>query len=232
MTANTNISRITAKASHSPASRAIAKLEEKQRGFSLILICVGLVLLVPFVHGLVLNVYWDHEYVETYRGYDVYFFPTPYVYGIDTGEADASQWNFAASVEACEGLIDNWIDDPVFIEHYGGYDLYREPGGAQRYYAVNPFTGEKATAYWMDLDPMKVWKDENLKNPEPTPDPEPVPDPTPDPTPEPEPPPDPQPDVEPDPEPDWWKLLQLNPLPGLGIAGLGVVLYYTSRKRS
>ena len=112
--------------------------------------------------------YWDHEYVETYRGYDIYFFPEPNVYGVDTlgtnppGEDGSwrffSESNTRTGLENARAAIDNWVDNPVYVESYNGYDIYREPAGVQRYYGVSKDTGER-TSYWTDLSGLKRYID-------------------------------------------------------------------------
>jgi len=99
--------------------------------------------------------YWDKEYVETYRGYDIYYFVNIGVYGFQTGEED---WRYFGSVDAARKAIDDMLDTPIFIETYRGYDIYQSPGTG-RYYAVDPETGEQVSAYWTELEGLKAWLD-------------------------------------------------------------------------
>lgn len=99
--------------------------------------------------------YWDHEFVETYRGYDIYYFVEINVYGIDTG-GDPMDWKFYGSLESARAAIDNWLEDPVYVESYRGWDIYREPSGAQRYYAVREGV---ETSRWPTLEELKAYID-------------------------------------------------------------------------
>ena len=99
--------------------------------------------------------YWDKEYVETYRGYDIYFFFNIGVYGFQTG---GGEWRYFDSVESAENAIDDMLDQPIFIETYRGYEIYQSPG-TRRYYAVDPETGEQVSTYWTELEGLKSWLD-------------------------------------------------------------------------
>lgn len=130
--------------------------------------------------------YWNHYYVETYRGYRIDWFPEPYVYGVYIGPLDPetipyeppdpnfddNDWRFYATLKAAEGGIDSWVEEPIFIQHYPnvtwethvdpGWDVYQEGGGAARYYALDKATGEQVGTYWPsdNLQGLLDWLDE------------------------------------------------------------------------
>ena len=86
-----------------------------------LLVIIGLALF--FIGGGVLGLvsvdYWDHTFVKTYRGYDIYYFPGPGgLYGIDTlgtnPPGGTSGWVYYTNLASAEGAIDNWVDSPDF----------------------------------------------------------------------------------------------------------------------
>ena len=99
--------------------------------------------------------YWDKEYVETYRGYDIYYFINIHVYGWQDSEG---HWHFHGTLESAEAGIDDYLDQPIYIENYKGYDIYQTPGSGF-YYAVNPYNNETVGTYWTDLEDLKAWID-------------------------------------------------------------------------
>jgi len=103
--------------------------------------------------------YWDHEYIETYRGSDIYYFKNINTYGIDTGEPDPMDWEFIGSVETAKGKIDNWFEEPEEIEIYRMWKIYRQAAGTRFYWAEQVKTGEKTTL-WVNLDDLKRYIDE------------------------------------------------------------------------
>ena len=102
--------------------------------------------------------YWYHEYIETYRDYDIYYFKNIKVYGIDTGDPDPMDWVFTGSVETAKGKIDNWLEEPEEIEIYRMWKIYRQAAGTRFYWAEQVNTGEKTTL-WVDLDDLKEYID-------------------------------------------------------------------------
>lgn len=116
----------------------------------------------PLNKGAVHAQYWDHSYVETYKGYDIYYFPGPGgLYGIQpeglNPHGSDSSWLFSGSLGSARNRIDSIVDSPEFIEAYASYDIYREPG-FNRYYGVHQVTGEE-TSYWMNLNDLKGYID-------------------------------------------------------------------------
>ena len=163
---------------------------------------VGIILLIPFLSGVLLVTadYWNHTYVESYRGYDIYYFPGPGgLHGIDVlgtnPHGEDSSWRFG-TLEAVHGIIDNWVDDPTFVERYLDWEIYREPGGAQTYYAVDA-AGEEVPGRHMALEGpggLRAYLDTLYEEPEPS---------------------------------VWavaWSSLSATPLPGLAFIALGAVL--------
>jgi len=100
--------------------------------------------------------YYDREYVETYRGYDIYYFINIGVYGFQLPDGS---WKYYGDVESAERAIDDMLDPPIYVDTHNGWDIYRT-SGTGLYYAVNPYTNETATAYWADLEGLKVYLDE------------------------------------------------------------------------
>jgi len=98
--------------------------------------------------------YWDKEYVETYRGYDIYYFVNIHVYGWMDADGD---WHYHGSVESAEKAIDDYLEEPVYVEAYNGWDIYQTPGSGF-YYAVNPSTGEQTT-HFTGLEELKEYLD-------------------------------------------------------------------------
>ena len=99
--------------------------------------------------------YWDKEYVETYRGYDIYYFPNPNAYGFQLPDGT---WKYYRDVESAERAIDDMLDSPIYVGAYNGWDIYQTPGTGF-YYAVNPYTNETVGIY-SDLESLKAWLDE------------------------------------------------------------------------
>lgn len=116
----------------------------------------------PLHGGTVYAAYWDHSYVETYKGYDIYYFPGPGgLYGIQPEGSNPPgpdpSWRFYGSLESARNGIDSIVESPEFIEAYKGYDIYKEPGFG-RYYGVHQVTEEK-TSYWTSLEGLKEYID-------------------------------------------------------------------------
>ena len=179
-------------------------MSETERKASLALMAVGVILLIPFLNGVLFVTagYWDHTYLESYRGYDIYIFPGPGgLYGIDvlgTNPHGSEFGSFGSTLEEAYGIIDNWVDDPSFVERYLDWDIYREPGGAQRYYAVDA-AGEEAPGRHLALEGpggLREYLDTIYEEPEPT---------------------------------IWatvWSALTATPLPGLGFIALGAMMHW------
>ena len=128
-----------------------------------IFILVGFILLTPWLGDVLFAVgpdYWNHVYVETYKGYEIYHFTTIGVYGVikegEYQQPPQGDWKYYGSVESARKGIDNFVEEPIFIETYGDWDIYQEPGG--RYYAVHSETGEE-TSRWMTLADLKRYID-------------------------------------------------------------------------
>jgi len=102
--------------------------------------------------------YWYHEHIETYRGYDIYYFKNINTYGIDTGEPDPMDWTFIASIETAKGEIDNLLEEPEEIEIYREWKIYRQAAGKRFYWAEQVNTDEKTTL-WVSLEDLKEYID-------------------------------------------------------------------------
>ncbi len=124
----------------------------KKQIIGLILIFTALVAF--FVPSAWVSAYWDTEFIESYRGFDIYYFPNINVYGIDVG-GDVMDWTYRTNPEACRKSIDLWMDGPIFVETYRDFTIYRIPGYSLYY-------GESATETsnkWDNLDNLKHYID-------------------------------------------------------------------------
>jgi hypothetical protein len=137
------------------------------RRVNLVFLLVGFALIVADFTLLASTGYWRNEYRETYRGYEIWFFPEPNVYGIYVGTGDPAgtyvveDWKHYSSLSACKGAIDNWVDNPQYVEDYHTWQIFQESGGTLRYYAVDPETGEQSNFYPSnDLQGLKTWIEE------------------------------------------------------------------------
>ncbi|GAI66911.1 unnamed protein product, partial [marine sediment metagenome] len=117
--------------------------------------------------------YWYHYFREYYKDYRIDYFPGPGgLYGIYVGSVDPetipkeppdpnfdyNDWTFYGSLASARGGIDNWVINPVYVQHYPdvtwathvdpGWDIYQEPAGAMRYYALDKATGNQVGAHW------------------------------------------------------------------------------------
>lgn len=141
-------------------------MKRGKAGIGPILMIAGVVLTLlglSGVLGLASGDYWTRSKVETYRGYDIYYFQNANVYGIDTAGTNppppGDTWLFSAEIDSAKGRIDNLLDDAQYIEAYREWDIYREPGGAQRYWGVHSVTGQE-TSRWTSLSELKGYIDE------------------------------------------------------------------------
>lgn len=123
---------------------------------------------------------FEHIYMETYKDYEIHFFPEPNVYGVyllpgespPTGPVPIDEkWDTADSVAVCRGIIDILVGEPVFVQNYPpispthvdpGWVIWQEPGGSRRYYATERDTGYLVSAYWLDLQGLLDWVDNHL----------------------------------------------------------------------
>jgi len=98
--------------------------------------------------------YWDHTYVETYRGFDIYYFPNIGVYGVDIG-GEPEHWRFNSYLEGARNMIDDWLDEPIHVEAYRDWDIYQMPG-CGLYYAMGP---EGTTPNYAAVEDLKAYID-------------------------------------------------------------------------
>lgn len=74
-----------------------------------------------------ISAYWDNiEYVETYRDYDIHYFPKTNFYGIDTG-GEASEWPYNSELQGARNMIDSWLDEAEYVETYRDFEVYKLP---------------------------------------------------------------------------------------------------------
>ena len=107
-----------------------------------------------------ISAYWDHNLIEEYRGYEIYFFPEINVYGIAITELDITDWSFNTGMPGCRNMIDTWLDDPIHISDYRDYVIYQQPNDYGFYYAVDPETGEQITTTWNNLEDLQDYIDQ------------------------------------------------------------------------
>jgi len=120
---------------------------------------LGLVLLLvsafTYVGGWAwVTAYLDHTYVETYQGYDIYYFPNINVYGVDTG-GEPNQWRFNSGLTGARNMIDTWLDSPEEVETYRDFTLYRITA-LDLYYGEGPLG---RTANWDNVTHLKAYID-------------------------------------------------------------------------
>lgn len=132
--------------------------------------------------------YWYHYFVEYYKGYRIDRFSTlgPNMHGIYVGTADPetipkappdpnfdyADWVFYDGLQYARAGIDNWVIDPIYVQHYPnvtwathvdpGWDIYQEPAGGMRYYALDKATGNQVGTWWTsdNLQGLLDWIDE------------------------------------------------------------------------
>ena len=107
-----------------------------------------------------ISAYWDHNQIEEYRGYEIYFFPEINVYGIEIQELDITDWSFNTGVSGCRNMIDTWLDDPIHVNDYRDYVIYQQPNDYGFYYAVDPETGDQITTTWNNIDDLLDYIDQ------------------------------------------------------------------------
>jgi len=93
---------------------------------------------------------WDTELQEVYRGHEIHYIPYHNMYGVNVS-GPVENWPFNMKLQGCRNMIDNWLDDPTYIETYKEYEIYRESAGLHRYYGVDPATGEQVTTWTVKL---------------------------------------------------------------------------------
>jgi len=98
--------------------------------------------------------YWDYSPVETYRGFEIVYFSTINVYGIDTG-GEPQTWAFNSGLQGARNMIDNWLDNPELIEQYRDWIIYKM-GGYGLYYAEN---GDLTTSNWDNITDLRSYID-------------------------------------------------------------------------
>lgn len=127
--------------------------------------------------------YWYHYYVEYYKGYRIDRFSTIYLYGIYVGTADPetipksppdpnfdyNDWVYYSELHQARAGIDNWVMNPIYVQPYPdvtwathvdpGWEIYQEPAGVMRYFALDKATGDQVGTYWMpeDLQEFLDW---------------------------------------------------------------------------
>ena len=144
------------------------------------LLLVGIVLLAGgAVLPLAIDDYWGHSEVETYKGYDVEYFPTPGVYGVyktmnaapPISSFSTSDWNFYTSQDAAHRGIDDMVIPPTenFIMDYtykdSSWKIYSTSEMGQTLYFAKDSNGvavpgkhtaiESLEAYLQTLKPVE-----------------------------------------------------------------------------
>jgi len=99
--------------------------------------------------------YWDTQLEETYRGFDIYYFPNIKVWGIDTG-GEPQTWPTGSPRQSCRNKIDSWLDEPTLVEQHRDFTVYRLDGYGL-YYAEGP-SGETTTR-WDNVTNLEAYLD-------------------------------------------------------------------------
>jgi len=105
---------------------------------------IGLFFMVISVFSLLggwawVSAYWDTDLAETYRGYDIHYFPNIHIYGIDIG-GPSSEWVYLGNQETARNKIDLWVDGPITVGTYRDFTIYQLPGH-DLYYGENGLMG-------------------------------------------------------------------------------------------
>jgi len=103
---------------------------------------IGLLFLVISVFSLLggwawVSAYWDADLAESYRGYDIHYFPNIHVYGIDIG-GEPENWVHVTNQAAARSKIDLWLDGPITVGGYRDFTIYQLPGH-ELFYAENGY---------------------------------------------------------------------------------------------
>jgi len=101
------------------------------------------------------SAYWDYELEETYRGYEIHFFPAPNVYGVKIEELDLMDWPTTRTRTGARNTIDEILDEPEHMETYRDFEIYKIPGYGL-YYATQ---GVTETAKFDTLENLKNYID-------------------------------------------------------------------------
>jgi len=120
--------------------------------FGLVLIISALAAL--FIPSTWVSAYWDTTHIDTYRGYDIYYFPNINVYGIDVG-GEPMDWVHVSSPDAARNKIDLWEDGPITVEAYRDFMIYQLPGW-DLFYGEK---GDEETAIYVDIVSLKGYID-------------------------------------------------------------------------
>lgn len=121
---------------------------------------IGLIFLVISVFSYLggfawFSAYWDTEYRETYRDFEIYYFSNINVYGIKT-EGDPSDWVHTTALSACRNKIDSWLDAPEHIETYRDWEIYKL-NGYGLYYATSD--GQETPTWYDSVNSTRLFID-------------------------------------------------------------------------
>lgn len=104
--------------------------------------------------------YWNHSYVTTYKGFDIYYFSYPGVYGFDpsgeNGAFNQETWIFTGS--GYRNYIDSLDYEAKYIETYREYDIYKDWNGVIFYYYGQRDNDQ--TNSWDDIDKLMLYIDD------------------------------------------------------------------------
>lgn len=121
---------------------------------------LGLVLIFTAITAWMIPASWlmawtpETTFMESYRGYDIYYIAEANVYAIDTG-GEVGSWNYQGSVQGAKYRIDFWLDGPIFVEVYRDFEVYKL-NGVEFYYGEG--LNDKTNTY-DNLDNLKHFID-------------------------------------------------------------------------
>jgi len=109
--------------------------------------------LFSYLGGFVwFSAYWDTEYIETYRDFEIYYFPNINVYGIKT-TGDPMDWPHTSALSACRNKIDSWLDEPTLMETVRDWEIYKI-NSYGLYYGAN---GDLETGWYDSVNSTRLF---------------------------------------------------------------------------
>jgi len=117
---------------------------------------LGLVLLITALTAWFIPAGWlmawtpETQFLESYRGFDIYYIDEANVYTVDIGTGEVADWPYFISVRGCKEGIDLWEDGPTFVDDYRGGTIWQMPGYNLYYWE----SGNEKTNRWDSLESL------------------------------------------------------------------------------
>jgi len=142
---------------------------EPRRGAQILGLTLILISVLGYTGVWWFGAYWDNEYVETYQGYNIHYFPDIGVYGLEEEGKDPQSWrHFYADLEAARRGVDSLLSEPEYVEEYQGYQVYHHPV-YDHYWAEDSWGN--TVAQTQTLEELHDYLDSLAPEPEPEPEP-------------------------------------------------------------